>query len=106
MIEFKETTTRIIDCLSSDSYDEINELFDHRQSIIDNIGQLQFNKQEFIDICDNLNISYINKKLFELLKEKEILTREALKKISLNKSINKQYIQEGYVDSIYFNKKI
>lgn len=104
--KFNNKTELIIDCLEKEEYDRLEILLNDRQRIIDIINSLSFPNSEFYYFCNEYNISNLQNKCNELFKVKMFQTREELKKISLSKSVSKQYYQENYVESIYFNKKI
>jgi hypothetical protein len=106
MVQYKETSIKLIEALNNEEYDKLNILLDDRQKLIELLKNYNYTSKEFKDICEELDILYIQRELEEKMKNRMNDAKEELKKIHANKSINKNYNKVQYVDSIFFNKKI
>ena len=106
LISFRKITEDIIYNLKNNTYNELSNLFDKRQAIIDLIENNSCDKDEFKNICSELEIQESETQLQTLMNQKHISLKKEIKKVSSAKKVNKNYNPNGYVDSIYFNKKI
>jgi uncharacterized DUF497 family protein len=106
LIDYREITQSIVEALSSEDYDRIESILERRQAIIGEIAELSYAAEEFKQIAEQLDIISIQKTADSLLNEKYSNLKTELKRISTNKNINRNYNQNNYVDSIFFNKKI
>lgn len=105
--EFKELTFRLIGCLENDKFDDLEELFIGRQNVIFSINNLSYSQNEFISICNELQINDVQMKLEILMKEKMQNIKKEIKTVSINKNVNKSYNRSSpYADSIFLNKKL
>lgn len=106
LTEYKALTLEIVSSLEAEDYTNLDELLEKKQSIIENINKMDYTKEEFKDICDDLNIQVLQRRLDGLFQEKLNTAREELKKTMAGRQINNTYGQSSQVDSIFFNKKI
>lgn len=106
LIEFKSLTEQIINAINKDISEEIDELFVKRQKVINEIDSFQYSKEEFIDICNELNIINISKKLDELAVKKPIELKEKINKLKEQKKANISYAKNSYARTNFFSTKI
>lgn len=105
LIEYKEVSQEMIRDLNNENYDNLNEHLIKRQNIIDFISSNKYEHAIFIKINEEINLTTVEQNLNHLMVEKFNKTKIELKKIAIEKSVNNNYNNTGYVDSIYFNKK-
>ncbi len=106
LIEFKSLTEQIINAINNDISEEIDELFVKRQKIINEIDSFQYSKEAFIDICNELNIINISKKLDELAVKKPIELKEKINNLNEQKKANISYAKNSYARTSFFSTKI
>ena len=99
---YKQISLEIIDALENDNIDILNELFEKRQSILDNsenINKLKDNiiKSEILDI-DN--------KIKTLLGKEIEKTKSEIKEHRRSIMVNNSYIQNNKEILNLFNKKV
>ena len=99
---YKQISLEIIDALENDNIDILNELFEKRQSILDNsenINKLKDNiiKSEILDI-DN--------KIKTLLSKEIEKTKSEIKEHRRSVMVNNSYIQNNKEILNLFNKKV
>lgn len=105
-MEFKSLTEQIINAINNDISEEIDELFVKRQKIINEIDNFQYSKEAFIDICNELNIINISKKLDELAVKKPIELKEKINNLKEQKKANISYAKNSYARTSFFSTKI
>jgi hypothetical protein len=101
LIEFKSLTEQIINAINKDISEEIDELFVKRQKVINEIDSFQYSKEEFIDICNELNIINISKKLDELAVKKPIELKEKINNLNEQKKANISYAKNSYTREFF-----
>lgn len=106
LLVYKDITIKMIICLEKDAFDDLDELFDKRQSVIEEIKSISYTQEEFKALEDTIKINEFQDKMNILMNEKMNSLRGELKKAQVTRSVNRNYTSGGYVDSIYFNKKI
>jgi hypothetical protein len=106
LINYREITQALAEVLNNEDYDRVESLLESRQALIGEINELNYSTEEFKQIAEQLGIITFQQVADKLLNEKYSNLKMELKKISTNKSINRNYNQNNYVDSIFFNKKI
>ena len=105
LIKYKNITLNIIQTVKDDKYEKLDELFNKRQLILDNINKLDYSKEE-------LKMYYVQ---CEIEKSEKILTCEIkarkqnlLEKIKVNNK--RQAAVVGYnklsTNSVFLSKKI
>ncbi|EKX81223.1 hypothetical protein CFSAN001628_001752 [Clostridium botulinum CFSAN001628] len=71
LIKFREITLNIIDSLEKEDYDTPEKLLGQRDNIIKEINNLNYKKEEFKKIDEELELLLIEKKLQNLMVEKK-----------------------------------
>lgn len=104
--QFKNITIDIIKCVESEEYDSLDGLIENRASIINDMDKLSFKKEEFEAVCNELQIPSYQDKLNQLMKSKMYIIKQKIKKVNISKNVNINYTKGGYVDSLFFSKKI
>lgn len=106
LILYKEITLKLIGCLEKEDYDCLEGLLKEREDQISNMGQMSYTKEEFRDICNQLQILILQQRLNGIMNEKRAKVRTEIDRIATTKNASKNYNKGFKVDSIFFNKKI
>ncbi|OCA96805.1 flagellar protein FliT [Clostridium beijerinckii] len=101
---YNDITLTIIETVESDDYERLDELFEQRQSILDNIKNSNCSKEEMKRIYLKYNIDELEKKIEEEMKKRK---EEALDK--LKKSQERKVAMNGYNNlqarAVFFSKE-
>lgn len=103
---YNSDTLKLIESLEKEDYDSLEYLLNKRQQTINNISKLDYTKQEFSQIAEELNILENQKRLSDLMTRKRDEVKEELNKISNAKNANNMYNKRLYNNSMVFNKTI
>lgn len=95
-----------MEALHKDEVYKLDNLLDSRQMVIENMEKIQYTTEEFVRICEDLDIVNIQHKLLELMQEKKEDTKEELNKIQKTKNANNKYNKSFYANTSMFNKQI
>lgn len=106
LIQYKATTLEVCACIESEDYDNLDNLFGKRENIIDDIKVLEYNKNEFITICNELQIMKLDQDLNDAMNKKRTELKNKIYNVSINRSANKSYNKQSYMDSLFISKKI
>ncbi|WP_032121992.1 flagellar protein FliT [Clostridium amazonitimonense] len=106
MEDYREKTLKSIELIEKEDLEPLDDILNSRQGIIDSIENLQYKKEDFINLCEEFKIMQLQKRLTEVMNEKKMQYRIEIDKIKESKNANKSYNKQFSVDSIYFNKKI
>ncbi|UZW16006.1 flagellar protein FliT [Clostridium pasteurianum] len=104
--DYKNITIELINNLYCDKLDDIDDFMQKRQSILEEIGQLNFSKKEFNLIANEIELPEIEKRLKDVMTEKKEKLKIEIEKISLSKNANNSYNKNLYGKSQVFSKKI
>lgn len=99
-------TLKLIESLQKEDYDALESLLNKRQQTIDDISKLDYTKQEFSEIAEELKILEHQKRLSDLMLAKRDGIKEELNKISSAKNASYVYNKRIYSNSMVFNKTI
>lgn len=105
-LKFKNDTISLISCLESEDFDALEGLMNERQALIDEMNSSDFDRQMFIELCEEYEIVKLNSKMHDIMADKMSGIKSEIKKIELSKSVKNNYNTNMAVDSIFFNKKI
>lgn len=103
---YNSDTLKLIESLEKEDYDVLEGLLNKRQQTIDNISKLDYTKQEFSQIAEELNILEHQQRLSNLMTKKRDDVKEELNKISNAKNASYMYNKKIYSNSTIFNKTI
>ena len=106
LIKFREITLNIIDSLEKEDYDSPENLLEERENITKEISNLNYKKEEFKIIGEELELLLIEKKLQNLMIEKKAMIKLKLKEDSENKEANKNYSTKQFSTQNILNTKI
>lgn len=104
-IKYKDITLIIIEIVKSEEYGKLDEIFQQRQLILDNINNLNYSKEELKKFYLKYEIESLDKILsYEIKVEKE----ELFEKIKENKK--RQSAMKGYnnlsAKAVFLSKKL
>ncbi|MBI6872724.1 flagellar protein FliT [Clostridium aciditolerans] len=103
---YNSDTLKLIESLEKKDYDNLESLLNKRQQTIDNISKLDYTKQEFSEVAEELKILEHQKRLSDLMIRKRDDVKEELNKISSAKNASNMYNKKIYSNSRIFNKTI
>jgi hypothetical protein len=106
LTEFKQYTITLIDCIEKEQYDLLEGFLLKREEVIDKINKLQYTKEQFSEICNELELLEITKKIESLMIAHRNKLKKEMDSFSNTKSAHKSYTSGVRIDSLYFNKKI
>jgi hypothetical protein len=104
--QYKNVTIDLISCVESEDYDSIDRLIENREVLIKDINNLTYQKEDFERICNDLLLLSCQDKLNKLMESKMNSIKQKQKKLTLSINVNNNYTKSGYVDSLFFSKKI
>lgn len=104
--DYKNITIELINNLYCDKLDNIDEFMKKRQNILETIGNLDFSKEDFNLITNEIELSAIEKRLKDVMTEKKEKLKIEIEKISISKNANNSYNKNLYGKSQVFSKKI
>ncbi|AKA70314.1 flagellar protein FliT [Clostridium scatologenes] len=102
---YNSDTLKLIESLKKEDYDSLDGLLDKRQQTIDKIIKLNYTKEEFREIAEELQIPIYEKNLLDLMLKKREETKNELEKIASSKNASNVYNKKILNHSI-FNKRI
>lgn len=103
---YKDYTLNLIYNLEKGELDNLEEFLNKRQETIDAIGLIDYTKEEFRKMAEELEILVCQKKLSELIIGKRNEIKEEINKISHVKNANHSYNRRLYGSANVFNKRI
>jgi hypothetical protein len=106
LIKYRDITLELISSVENENYDFLDDLLNHRETVILDINTLKYTEEEFKAACQELKILFLQDNLNKLINYKKDKVRHELDSLSSNKSAQKSYNKNFSVDSIFFNKKI
>ncbi|MEG1255998.1 hypothetical protein [Clostridium sp.] len=101
--DYKNTTTKIITEVCADS--DIEVMISDREDIINSLKKMQFSKEEFKEIIEELGVLEVDKKLFATLEKEKQNVKHELNEIQRKKVAGRQYNKTFGMYTL-LNKKI
>lgn len=106
LVKYHELTSKLIELLEMDNFDNIQDVFALRQNIISEIDTISFDVKDFKQISESISLLPLQKKLTLLMNEKKSKVKSEINNLEGTKIANKNYNKGFSIDSLYFNKKI
>lgn len=103
---YRDITLELIRTLEKEKFDLLEQLIDKRQTFLAEIDTLDYNKEEFRELCDYFSLLKLQEKLDILIKQKQREIKDDLNNIIYEKSANKAYNRNFYDSNRFLNKKI
>lgn len=102
---FKKYTIQMISYLKEDDMDNFEIALAKRTEVMEKINDLEFNKSEFKEICEELKIINLNNELNETINQERALIKEKILELKKTQSINNVYHSKLGMSSV-FSKKV
>ena len=99
---YKEITLEIIQCLKDDKLELLEDLFNHRQDILDK----EQNNKDFKESMIKVGIVDLDKSIKDLLHQNMIKTKLEIQRHKLSTVTNNTYINNSQKKINIFNKKV
>lgn len=105
LMNFRDITSKAIEILKEEKYEELDALLNEREEIINNLKSINMNSEHFKVVCNKFDIMKLEGELNDLLKNKRDEIRIKLELVSKNIQVNNSY--NKIIDSpLIFSKKI
>lgn len=102
--QYKDVSIDILKAIDDRDYDLVNQLFDKRQSLIEDINNIN-QKEDINDIVNNLDILTLEEEIKNKLQSHHEEIKRNIKGVKEQKHINNVYNTKEPVDSIFVYKK-
>jgi hypothetical protein len=106
LVEFKDLTIKLIECVEKQEYDNLEMHFHQRDTLILQMGKLEYSKENFKELSDLLQLMPLQQELTLIINKSRADIRQEIDKLSVFKSANKSYNTKYKADPLFFNKKI
>lgn len=104
--KYQNISLNILKLTYDEEYDSMEALINERQAIINNINNLDYTKDEFINIAKELKIEELEFKINKLLQLKKEQSKKQMEDFITSKNANNNYKKNYSIDSLFFNKKV
>lgn len=104
--DYKNITIDFINNLYCDNLENIDEFMQKRQNILDSIEELDYSKEEFKLIADEIQLFDIEKRLKDVITEKKEKLLAEMEKTATSRNANNSYNKNFYGNARVFSKKI
>jgi seryl-tRNA synthetase len=102
-IELKAATEKLIEAVKKDNDESIDSLFIDRQRIINDIDKLNYNKEDFKLIAEDISLMEAFNSLQKAIEEKKNELKEKVNEIKNIKAANISYISNPNTIRNIFN---
>ncbi|RII36196.1 flagellar protein FliT [Clostridium chromiireducens] len=103
--DFKKCTIEMIEDLEKDDLDNFEAGLNRRQQIIEKISELNFDKNEFKEICKQLDVETFDNELNKRTKDEKDKLRQKILNLKKSQSANTVYQSNTNKINI-FSKKV
>ncbi|WP_125152133.1 flagellar protein FliT [Clostridium rectalis] len=103
---FKLATIDMIETIENEDYNSLESLMEKRENIIDKIDKLFYKKEDFIKICNEIELLKWDKLLNDAMVEKKQQIKKEIAKVNINRNATNNYNKKFYRNSVIFSKKI
>lgn len=104
--EYKNITIELINNFYCNNLNSIDEFMQKRQNILDSIQKLEYSKEEFKSISDEIQLFDIEERLKDVMTEKKEKLLIEMEKIAVSRNANNSYNKSLYGKTVIFSKKI
>lgn len=105
LTNFQHITGELIEAADSDDFEKINMLLAKRQELINRISESRFDRKLFKDICIQMKLLELEKKLSEKLSLKREQVKEKIDNISNSYRISSSY-NKILSKSIFLSRRV
>ncbi|MDP4145948.1 MAG: flagellar protein FliT [Bacillota bacterium] len=103
--EYRKYTIELTECIYKEEYDSLEDLFNKRQKILDELSNLNFVNQEVSMISKELGLLTYDEKLGAAMLEKRDKVKQSIARLIQGKNANNGY-NIGPHKALVFSKKI
>lgn len=104
MENLKNITCELIDKLEHDNYDDLENLMDKRQNLLDDLKELNYTKEQYLELAQEFEIIQLQNKLSKMMGEKKHKLKQKIDNISKKRVVTKGYSK--HIGASIFSKKI
>lgn len=102
--KYRDLNMEIINALKEDNLDEVEKLLEEKDTVINHIQNMNYSKEEFIKISNELKVMESEKILNDISISKKNQYKNEMNKITKNKNANRMYTNTR--KNIYLEKFI
>lgn len=102
---FKKYSIEMVEDLDKDDLEDFERALNNRQQIIDRINEQHFNRDDFKDICEQLDIIKLNNELNKRIQSEKDKIKQEILKLKKSQSTNNAY-HSNINESNIFSKKV
>jgi hypothetical protein len=106
LVEFKNLTIELIECSEKEEYDNLEILFNQRDTLIQQMDKLEYSKENFKELSYELQLMPLEQKLVLIINKSKTGIRLEIDKLATSKIANKSYNTKYKADPLFFNKQI
>jgi hypothetical protein len=106
LVEFKNLTIELIECSEKEEYDNLEILFNKRDTLIQQMDKLEYSKENFKELSYELQLMPLQQKLTLIINKSKTGIRLEIDKFATSKIANKSYNTKYKADPLFFNKQI
>jgi hypothetical protein len=106
LISFRAVTEQLINAINNDLPEELDRLFINRQALINSMEKLQYSKEEFTIVCNELDIFSASKTLEETMIKRRDELKEKMNGLRERTIANKSYANSSNIKKNFFSTKI
>lgn len=103
LVEYKQATEKFIQDIRNDDTGE--EFIEKRESLINILKEMDFDKQELKDISNEINLLEVEKQAFNIVNEEKVKVKEEIITLRRKKEAANGYGQ-GFGNTNFFNRKV
>jgi hypothetical protein len=106
LVEFKDLTIKLIEFIEKEEYDNLEILFQQRDTLIYEMDKLEYSKENFKELSNELQLIPLQQMLTLIMNKSRVGIKQELDKLSASKTANKSYNIKYKADPLFFNKQI
>jgi hypothetical protein len=106
LVGFQDLTIKLIESIEKEEYDNLEMLFQQRDTLINQMNILEYSKENFKELSHELQLMPLQQKLSLIINKSRTGIRQELDKLTASKTANKSYNTKYKVDPLFFNKQI
>ncbi len=104
LLEYKKLTMECINLCENEDFDELKNSIDKRYEIIRSINEFSYSKSEFKNICEELRVVELEKKLNILMEERKSKLKNQMSNVTNSKRAHNVY-NKSFINTSHFLKK-
>lgn len=104
LIEYRDLTRVLIEALEKDVLNELEDNFNKRQKIIDDINNLDYTCEQFKCASQEINLIQLEENLKQLLNLKKQAIKEKMNNVRKSRNAHNAY-NKKFINNSFFIKK-